>query len=543
MTSETEPSQSDVNQPDVNQPDVNQLGVNQTGAKHSERFFLNVLWSWVATGTGIFTAVILSPYLIHKLGDERYGIWTLTFALLEYVFMFDLGFRSAIVNSISRSRVHQDAAAINEILNTALVYFCSIALFVIAFSTLFAGQVLRYFHIAPAHQADFVFLIRLIGFTWAVGIVSNAFQASLEASQNFKSINRIMALTMLLRAGGSALLLYLGFGLMGLGILVTGSQCLGYILIFLTFRRTYGAFRFSRHLFKIQRWKEMAAYGVHSFTAAIGLLFLNQGPPVLIGHYLSEAFVGYYSLPSKLLQYMVEMVTRIGFVTVPKTAELLAAGAYEQIVRLGIYLNRYCLALFMPLSVFIIVFGRELIQRWIGPTYALYGAPILPIFAVSMLLAVAGQFNSGQILFGMAKHRDYSRSLIIESIAAVAGMVWVLPRYGIVGAAWVSCTLMLVNRGLLTPWMVCSNLGYRYSSYMSGIYVRPILTLLPVLAFAVWMKHFWIAGATWPQLLTAASSIAALCLGLSYFTVLESQHRVVMWDSIRSRLGMARLYS
>lgn len=529
VTSQAERGQTSVNQP----------AVNQTGEKHSERFFLNVLWSWVATGTGIFTAVILSPILIHKLGDERYGIWTLTFALLEYVFMFDLGFRSAIVNSISRSRVHQDAAAIEEILNTALVYFCSIALIVTGSSIVLAGQVLRYFHIAPAYQADFVFLIRLIGFTWAVGIISNAFQASLEASQNFKSINRIMALTMLLRASGCAVLLYLGFGLRGLGILVTCSQCLGYVLVFLTFRRTYGAFRFSRHLFKFERWKAMAAYGVHSFTAAIGLLFLNQGPPVLIGHYLSEAFVGYYSLPSKLLQYMVEMVTRIGFVTVPKTAELLAAGAYEQIVRLGIYLNRYCLALFMPLSIFIVVFGRELIQRWIGSGFALYGAAILPIFAVSMLFAVAGQFNSGQILFGMAKHRNYSRSLVIESIASVAGMVLVLPRYGIVGAAWVSCTLMLVNRGLITPWMVCSNLGYSYISYMSGIYVRPVLTLLPVLAFALWIKQFWIAGATWPQLITAAASIASLCLGLSYFTVLESQHRAVMWGAIRSRLGMA----
>jgi hypothetical protein len=40
---------------------------------------------------------LLSPYLIRKLGSDAYGVWILAFGLIEYCWLFDLGFRSATV--------------------------------------------------------------------------------------------------------------------------------------------------------------------------------------------------------------------------------------------------------------------------------------------------------------------------------------------------------------------------------------------------------------------------------------------------------------
>ncbi len=54
---------------------------------------------------------------------------------------------------------------------------------------------------------------------------------------------------------------------------------------------------------------------------------LNQGPLMVIGHFRSAAFVGYYSSPSRLLVYVVEMITRIGNITMPNTAQMAARGS------------------------------------------------------------------------------------------------------------------------------------------------------------------------------------------------------------------------
>jgi O-antigen/teichoic acid export membrane protein len=506
----------------------------------AQRFFINVLWNWLSVGANIFTAIFLTRYLIHKLGDQRYGIWAIVFALIEYVFLFDLGFRSAIVNFVSRFRVQHDNDGINGVINTALFYFAGVAVLIAVLTLTLAGQGYRLFQIAPEDRADFAFLLTLMGFTWALGIVSNIFQASLEAFQQFKSYNHIFIVMLVMRAVGCAVILYLGHGLRALGLVVVSAQCMGYTLMFLTFRRAFAELHFSRRFVSLARWKEMFRYGVNSVIASSGSLFLNQGPPLLIGHYMPTAYAGYYSVPSRLLNYIVEMIARIGFVTVPKTAELYALGRTDQIIKLGTYINRYSLALFMPASVFLAVFGKELINRWLGPVFALHSGPLLAIFAISVALAVAGQFNSSQILFGMAKHGPYAVSIVVESLLALFGMAIVLPHYGILGAACVAASLTILNRGLITPWIVCHRLHYSYFRYMMGIYLRPLLSAVPVVGLALWIKSYWFSGQTWLELVTAVTLIGTTGLLLCLFTCIDAEHRVMFRDTLLRKLRPRR---
>src|SRR5204863_8180939 len=142
---------------------------------------------------------------------------------------------------------------------------------------------------------------------------------------------------------------------------------------------------------------------------------------------------------------------------------------------LAIYASRYSFALFMPLTMALLVYGRELMRLWMGAEFALFSAPLLPALAVSTAV-VAGQFNSSSILFGIDKHGGYARGLMLEAVANIAGMIIVIPRFGILGAAWVAATLMLLNRGLYTPWLVCRALEFPFTDFLRLIYLRPLLT-------------------------------------------------------------------
>src|SRR5580704_6866329 len=95
--------------------------------KQAERFFINVLWNWFTVGVNLFISFYLTRYLIRRLTDEQYGVWVLAFSLIEYITLFDLGFRSAIVNFLSHFRVQKDVQGMNEVLSTALAYFLGIA--------------------------------------------------------------------------------------------------------------------------------------------------------------------------------------------------------------------------------------------------------------------------------------------------------------------------------------------------------------------------------------------------------------------------------
>src|SRR5205823_2474402 len=176
-----------------------------------------------------------------------------------------------------------------------------------------------------------------------------------------------------------------------------------------------------------------------------------------------------------------------------------------------IYSNRYSFTLFMPLVLALLVYGRELIGLWVGAEFAARSAPLLPIMTLSTAFVLAGQFNSSAILFGLGEHGGYARSVLIEALLNVAAMVVAIPRYGILGAAWVSAVLMILNRGLYTPWLVCRALDFGFFHYLQEIYMRPVLIGMPVLAVAYGVKRYGLAGGTWLELIAGSG-----CIGLLY---------------------------
>lgn len=213
-----------------------------------------------------------------------------------------------------------------------------------------------------------------------------------------------------------------------------------------------------------------------------------------------------------------------------------AKGEYPAVYEMGLYVNRYCLILFTPLALALCLYGKEFLQLWIRPDFALQSAPIIPVIAVCTTLGIAGQFNSSSILYGLGKHRGYSHSLLVEAILGMIAMYLAIPRFGIMGAAWVTSVLMVLNRGLFTSWLFCGALGRNFGEYLRGIYAGPILIAIPVFAGGWWIKLHWLAGRTWVQLLTGMGLLAIVYYGLAFFICLKKEHQTMAWQWVHARL-------
>jgi O-antigen/teichoic acid export membrane protein len=498
----------------------------------------NVLWSWLGVAVTIASGILLSPYLIRKLGDEGYGVWVLVFGLIENYWLFDLGFRSATVKYSAHYRATGETEKINELINTGVVYFSVVALGLFAGSIALARHVNRLFQVSPELRPDFSFLIALVGTSWAFGMIFNMFTACLEGFQHFGLSSRIAISATVVRVAGTAILLFLGHGLIALGFLVVGSQAFAYTLSILALRRVFPEQRFSLRLAKFSMFRQMVSYGVHTLTGGVATQLLNQGAPLLIGHFRPAAFVGYFSVPVRLLQYTGDAVDRVGLITSSSAAELTARNEHDAIPRLGIFVNRYCLSLFLPVAVFLLFYGSELIRVWIRkPDFVAMSAPLLPVLLIGTTLAIAGQVNSSSILYGMAKHRGYARGLLVEGIALVASLYFVVPQYGILGAAWVTSVLMVLDRGLFTPWLLCRHLNFGFGLYVRSIYLNPMLTALPAAAVAYGLKSAVLPGDNLIQVLAAAVLIAAAFYPVAFFSCVDPRHRplVLGWIAKRSK--------
>jgi O-antigen/teichoic acid export membrane protein len=506
--------------------------VTKPARPRGEQFVINVLWSWTGVAANLFVGFIITPFIIRRLRAEQYGIWGLIFSILDYFWFFDLGLNSAVCNFCARFIAVKDHEKINQVISTALFYFSMIALTVWAIAPFAARNAYRFFHVSPAYRPEFGNLILITTFSWGVCVVLNMFVSALDGFQRFDLTSRVWVAMLALRSAGYFLVLQSGHGLVAMAAIFVGSQILGYLLNFLNFRRVFPQLRISTSYIRLAMFRDIFRYGVKSFAANSSTLVLNQSGTVMIGHYLSEASVGFYVLPSKLLQNAVDAVSRIAIVTRSSAAELSATGRREDALALGIYSNRYSLTLFMPLVVFLSIYGRALILRWVGPQMAEHSAPLLPVFLVSNALVLAAQFNSSSLLYGLGAHGGYARGMIVEAVLYAAALVWVTPRYGILGVACVSAALMIVVRGVYTPWLVSRALNSSLLLYMRGIYARPLLAAMPVWILAWFLQKNWIPGTTWPQLTLAGCICGAVYSAVAFFACLPPHHRVMILSRI-----------
>ena len=132
----------------------------------------------------------------------------------------------------------------------------------------------------------------------------------------------------------------------------------------------------------------------------------------------------------------------------------------------------------------------------------------------------------------MGHHGGYARALVVEAVLFVSALAFVVPRFGVVGAAWTTAVLMIAVRGIYTPWLVAQALDYSWFSYMAGIYVRPLLAAIPALALAWALKSTVLPGTTWLELIAAGCISSLLYASMALLACVAPHHRQMVLSRI-----------
>ena len=210
--------------------------IHRLGSAVSARFmkfdkrqiFRNVGSTWFALGLNVVVGIFLSPYILHRLGDDAFGLWILIFSVTGYYGLFDLGIRSSIVRYVARFSATDDHAELNRLVNTAMFGYSAIGILALGI-TLVATY---YVHsIFPKIPVEFVptarWLLLIVGTSVSAGFPIGVFSGILEGLQRFHLLNLNSACTTLMRALLIVIALTHGYGLLTLALITTSLPLLG----------------------------------------------------------------------------------------------------------------------------------------------------------------------------------------------------------------------------------------------------------------------------------------------------------------------------
>jgi O-antigen/teichoic acid export membrane protein len=450
----------------------------------------NVGSSWVALGITVVVGFFLSPYILHHLGDEAFGLWVLIFSITGYYGLFDLGIRSSIVRYVAGYSATDDSEQLNLLINTAIFTYAAIGLVCFLITAVGTYYVDSIFRVPPEFLKTARWLFAMVGTSVSLGFPLGVFSGILEGMQRFVITNLTSLTSTLLRAVLILIALQHGRGLLTVAfITVALPQVASLVNAAIVLHLL--PIRISIDNLDRGTLRRIASYSGPTFMIIVASKLRFKTDALVIGTFLSASAITYFTIGSRLLDYAGEVVSSLAQIFVPMSSQLHATNDAARLKRIVLAGNRACSFIIFPIAVVFVIHGKSVIEAWVGAKYVSQSYPVMLILLVAYCLMLS-QSACNRVLFGMAKHKTLAIATLIEGAANVGLSVALVRPFGIVGDALgtaipLSCTMLF-----FLPHHVCRLLKISLGTYVREAFTLPLVLCAPLVAVLLWMRHWFI---------------------------------------------------
>jgi O-antigen/teichoic acid export membrane protein len=450
----------------------------------------NVGSSWFALSVNVAVGIFLSPYILHRLGDEAFGLWILIFSVTGYYGLFDLGIRSSIVRYVARYSATDEQEELNGLINTAMFSYSGIGVLTMVLTliaTYYLTSILRI-------PADFVatahWMLLIVGTSVSLGFPVGVFGGILEGLQRFYLLNFINIGSTLVRALLIVVALRRGGGLLTIALITVTLPLLGGLVnataVFRHLKIRLAARYVSRSSFR-----QIASYSGTTFLIIMGARLRFKTDALVIGTFVSAAAITYFTIGARLIDYASEVVSSLAQIFLPMSSHSQAKGDLEGLRKIFVVGNRACAFIIFPIAAVLTMLGKSVIEAWVGPKYVATSYPVMLILLYPTALMLA-QSASGRTLWGMAKHRTWAWVVLLEGISNLILSVILVRPYGILGDAIGTAIPLTCSMTLFLPRHLCGLLGIKLRTYLCRAFVLPLGLCIPLVAVLLLMQRWFI---------------------------------------------------
>jgi O-antigen/teichoic acid export membrane protein len=387
--------------------------------------------SRVAAAVG---TLLLTPYLLHHLGAERYGIWLLALTVTfsnGFLSFGDAGLPEAAIRFIAEARARDDESEIGAIVSSLLVLYVPLGFVIGGLLVLLASTFVHAFGIRSELAQVSVWVFALAGAQVVFDLPAAAFQAVLQGLQRYGAYQAIQVGGTVAWVVGTFAVVHARHGILGLALVafaVAFAELVASVVLafFVDRGLRLGVRRVSRRILR-----QLLGYGSSVLGMRIMSILWNQSDRIVIALLVSTVAVAHYQIAYQVQAVVLLTLSVSASAVLPASAHVRASG--DQNTERAIYLlgTRYAVAICMPVLIATLVYAHAIIATWVGPTYV-YLSGASRLFVLTLLISI---FNTvGLTMFvGIGRIKPI---LIVNAVATginVVLSVLLAPALGITG--------------------------------------------------------------------------------------------------------------
>jgi len=427
---------------------------------------------------------LITPFLVHRLGDHHYGLWTLVVVFTEAYNVLELGLSSAVGRFMAGALGANDKDRGNTIFNTSLFIFGTGGVLALVFSVLAAWLTPLVVHNAQ-DAVIFREAILVLGLNVALNFPLRVYRGVLQAHLHFVSVVCIDLVYLLLRTFLAVGLVLLGYKVVGLAVATLVALAPSLFLYPYLVSRDLPFLRLSAHQWSPKLAKDLFAYGLYTFLGFLGGSLRGKSNPFIVASFLGVTMVTHFRFAGMAGNYYGELVAALIGVFQPLLSQQEGAGNLLAMRKTTLFATKIalCIAAFFAFGA--IAFGKVFLARWVGPSY-LDAYPCMVMLVLSQALAVS-QRPSTYAIFAVARHQFLGILLVAEGVVNLILALLFVRHWGLIGVGWAVFLPIACSKLIVQPIYACRVTGLSYPEYMRTLVVTLVKVLLALVLPALIM--------------------------------------------------------
>ncbi|MBC8263853.1 MAG: oligosaccharide flippase family protein [Anaerolineales bacterium] len=500
-------------------------------ASLTKRIVRNTLFNFTGRFWAMFLGLLLTPFIVAKLGMAGYGLWSLVLVITNYLLTWDLGLGNALVRHVAHYYARQDYNGLNSVMSTALLLYAALATVAITLTVALRPAVLSAFRVPPEQWEEVGWVLVTAASAFTLGNVLSVFRGFVTGLQQMHLTNLITTLQATLHALGTVAFLQLGYGLKGLAlneiITIILTTALSALLAF----RVFPMLRLNPFLLRRETLKMLLNFGLKLQITSLGGLLGLQLNKLLISYFLNLNLLATYELGFKMAYSPIVLLRLLVSAIMPATAELHAQDNWPALRRLYHQGLKYVVAAVIPTTTLVVLSADLITLLWLGQPWS----EVSQVIRFLMLAYGLNLFTA----MGTAMARGTGRpgyelryTLVVRGLSLLLG-IFLIQSAGLTGL--LAATLVAIVLGslyFLVLWHRFLQVAWRV--LWQEVYAKPLLASLVAAAPAYAAIHITRLHLSGGRLFQAIALAISTTLFIAIYSLLlwRSRH----WDTRDRRL-------
>jgi O-antigen/teichoic acid export membrane protein len=451
----------------------------------------NVLANWAAFVAGTAITFVLSPFIIHHLGDTRFGLWGLIGSVVGYLGLLDLGIRVAVTRFVAFHEAKGDRAALSRVVSTAMGLFVAGAVLAALLGGVLAFILPGALHTPAEYTREAAIAVAIGGITVGAALIGGVYGGVIAGLQRLTMLNAIDLGGEVIRAVSVFSVLKSGGNLVDLALIQLGVVALRTVMYRVAAWRLQSWLKVSRASFDRATLREIFRFSTYTMILHVSATFIFSSDAVVIAAIMPVAQVTFFVIAGNLTQAVFRVLSGVSQALYPLVSArqavqgtLATAGILKASMRLA------ALAI-LPIVITLLVRGPTFIGLWMGPSYAEVSGQILGVLCLGLCCFTSYHVLT-QTVIGLNLHKGMAPVYVGEAVANVGLSILLGLKWGVIGVAWGTTIPRLIQSLGVGPWLARRWLKVRVQDYVIHAWLRPLASMIPfALASAV-------VDASWP---------------------------------------------